>query len=222
MAESPLVNPGVFNGNDPRGSEYAANQSALEHQYETTLAGDKETLQDNRTNSEYQRSLIAKQEPLSYKANEQKNNAEGLLESGVNAGRRGNIQADFVSKGTSINQKMTQAEARRVAADNIARESEQSGTAKNLAGYTNDKLKWEAEHPPPPPPEPAASTPAAPGAAPTAAPVVVKSTPQPTSSSISGGRTLVGSGASSYIIAKDGTHYPNTEWNRNNPTHMRH
>jgi hypothetical protein len=165
MAEAgPLVNPGIFNANDPRGSEFAANQAALEHQYGTTLAGDQETLQNERTNAAYQRSLIAKQEPISFKANEARANTEGLLESGVNAGRRGNIQADFVSKGTSVSQKMTQAEARRLAADNIARESEQTGTSKNIAAYQNDKLKWEEEHPPLPPPE------AAPAAAPAANP----------------------------------------------------
>lgn len=177
MAESPLVNPTVFGGNDPRGSEYAANQAALEHQYETTLAGDKETLQNNRTNAAYQRSLIAQQEPNSYKANQQRANSEGLLESGVNAGRRGNLQAGFVNQGTSISQKMTQAEARRTAADNIAREGESDATNKNLAAYNNDKLRWEAEHPVVPPPAPEAAPAPAAGAAPQP-PAIVGSTPQ--------------------------------------------
>ena len=223
MAEAavgPLVNPGIFNSDDPRGSEYAANQSALEHQYETTLAGDKETLQDNRTSAAYQRSLIAKQEPLSYKANEAKSNAEGLLESGVNAGRRGNLAADFISKGTSVSQKMTQAEARRIAADNIARESEQSGTAKNLASYNNDKLKWEAEHPPvaPAPAEPNPNATNVPGLE------ITKpgGTAQAPSKSLFGGRSIVNPGsANSYIVAANGQRYPNTEWNRDHPQQMR-
>lgn len=182
MAEAaPLVNPGVFNQNDPRGAEFAANQAAYEHALGTTLAGDTETLQNERTNAAYQRSLIAKQEPLSFRANENKANAEGLLESGVNAGRRGNLQADFISKGTSVSQKMTQAEARRLASDNIARESEQSDSAKNLAAYNNDKLRWEQEHPVVAP-EPAVAAPTA--SAPTVPPGVVGGHPQPVSGSV--------------------------------------
>lgn len=99
MAATPPTNPAeAFGAGDPRNAAYFQTLANLEHQYNTTLAGDKERLQNSRTNATYQQGLIGQREPGSYKANSHRANAGGILESGVNAERRGTIGQEYANK----------------------------------------------------------------------------------------------------------------------------
>lgn len=103
MALAPPTNPAeAFGAGDPRNAKYFENIAALEHAYNTTLANDKEALSNDQTNAQYQQSLLSKAEPGAYHANQHKANAEGLLESGVNAERRGTIASQYAQKRYTI------------------------------------------------------------------------------------------------------------------------
>src|SRR5580692_6928612 len=96
---APPTNPAeAFPAGDPRNAQYFQTLAALEHAYNTTLAGDKEALTNDKSNSEYQQTLLTKAEPGTYKTNQAKANAGGILESGVNAGRRGTIATQYAQK----------------------------------------------------------------------------------------------------------------------------
>jgi hypothetical protein len=96
---APPTNPAeAFGAGDPRNAKYFENLAALEHAYNTTLADDKETLSNDQTNAQYQQSLLTKAEPVAYRNNQHKANAGGILESGVNAERRGTIATQYAQK----------------------------------------------------------------------------------------------------------------------------
>jgi hypothetical protein len=131
MALAPPTNPSeAFGAGDPRNAKYFENLAALEHAYNTTLAGDQETLANDKTNAEYQQGLLTKAEPGTYKANQAKANAGGILESGVNAGRRGTIASQYGQKRYTITHGLQENEGRLRKADETAKYTYESGRGK--------------------------------------------------------------------------------------------
>lgn len=110
---APPTNPAeAFGAGDPRNAAYFQTLASLEHQYNTTLAGYKETLQNSRTNATYQQGQLTQQEPRAYQANRHRANAGGVLESGVNAERRGTIGADYANKRYGVTHGLQETEGR--------------------------------------------------------------------------------------------------------------
>lgn len=99
----PPTNPAAaFGEGDPRNAKYFETLANLEHQYQTSLGSSKEARTNARANALYNRGLIGQREPQSYKANTHRANAGGLLESGVNAERRGTIGQEYANKRFSV------------------------------------------------------------------------------------------------------------------------
>jgi hypothetical protein len=98
-AAPPPTNPAAaFAAGDPRNAEYGENIAALEHAYNTTLAGDAETLGDAKSNAAYQRSLIGQAEPGGYRSEADKASSGGILESGVNAQNRATLASKYADQ----------------------------------------------------------------------------------------------------------------------------
>jgi hypothetical protein len=130
MAAAPPTNPAeAFGAGDPRNAQYFQTLASLEHQYNTTLAGDKEKLASSRSNALYQQGLLGEKEPGSYKANEHRANAGGLLESGVNAERRGTIGQEYANKRFGVSHGLQETEGSITANEQSAKESLESGRA---------------------------------------------------------------------------------------------
>lgn len=143
---------------DPKYGELVQQEN---HALETSLRGDKETFNNASTNAAYQRSLINKQEPLSFKANEGKANSEGLLESGVNAQRRGTLLSGFVDKGNQIARNMEVSRTREAASERVQKENWEDKIKNEGIAATERGKRWALENPPAVP-----AAPAAPGSAP--------------------------------------------------------
>jgi hypothetical protein len=95
-APTPPTNPAsAFPSGDPRNAEYGETVAAAEHAYNTTLAGDKETLSDSTSNAAYQRSLMGLAEPAGYRTEANRASAGGILESGINAQNRGSLTSKY-------------------------------------------------------------------------------------------------------------------------------
>lgn len=130
MAAAPPTNPAeAFGAGDPRNAAYFQTLASLEHQYNTTLAGDKEQLGNSKTNATYQQGLLGQAEPRSYQANQHRANAGGLLESGVNAERRGTIGADYANKRFNITHGLQETEGRISRSEQEAQERRDQGKA---------------------------------------------------------------------------------------------
>ena len=156
-APAPPTNPAAaFPNGDPRNALYASNLAALEHQYNTTLAIDQESLKNYRANSEYSQRLIGNQEPLGYQANQNKANTEGLLNSGINASRRGTLAANYANRRFAITKGLQQNEGRIKAAEQRAKEGLDIGKS-NLATKTLAEGYKELLAEPQTTPEPAAT-----------------------------------------------------------------
>src|ERR1700742_3730842 len=124
------TNPGeAFGPGDPRNAAYFQNLAALEHAYQTTLANDKTALANAKTNSEYSQSQLTKAEPGSYSNNQHRANAGGLLESGINAERRGGIASNYANKRFGITHGLQETEGRLQRNDQAAKERKEAGEA---------------------------------------------------------------------------------------------
>lgn len=136
---APPTNPAeAFGAGDPRNAQYFQTLASLEHQYNTTLAGDKQKLSDSRSNAVYQQGLLGEKEPGSYKANEHRANAGGLLESGVNAERRGTIGQEYANKRFGVSHGLQETEGSISQNDQSAKEGLESGRA-NAANTALEK-----------------------------------------------------------------------------------
>ena len=120
----------AFPAGDPRNAKYFENLTALEHAYNTTLGGDKEALSKDKTNAEYQQSLLTKAEPGTYAANRAKANAGGILESGVNAARRAMIASQYAQKRFAISHGLQEKEGALRKIDEGAQYTRESGRGK--------------------------------------------------------------------------------------------
>lgn len=130
MAAAPPTNPAeAFGAGDPRNAQYFQTLASLEHQYNTTLAGDKQKLASSRSNALYQQGLIGEREPGSYKANEHRANAGGLLESGVNAERRGTIGQEYANKRFGVSHGLQETEGSLSQNDQSAKDDLEAGRA---------------------------------------------------------------------------------------------
>lgn len=123
---------------------YQENVAALEHAYNTTLAGDQQTLKDDWMNASYQRTLMGKGEVLAEQSNEHKANAGGILESGINAGRRANIQTGYANKRAAITNKVGEAEGKIKLGEQRAHEETEGKINKEITNAT-EKQKAELE-----------------------------------------------------------------------------
>jgi hypothetical protein len=98
-APAPPTNPGeAFGAGDPRNALYFSNLAALEHQKANSLSGIAEQRNLARANTKYGEGQLTQHEPGSYKANAHRANQGGILESGVNAERRGTIGSEYANK----------------------------------------------------------------------------------------------------------------------------
>ncbi len=141
MAEAPPV-PNYAD------AEYTREVGRLNHQLETTLAGDKETLSDAKTAYQYNNSLLTQQEPLRYAANRYKAVNEGVAQSGVNAERRGTIGANFLNQRTKLTTGLQQTQGRIGRAEGTARETTKNDIAAQIEkAEARAKAKLLAEAP---------------------------------------------------------------------------
>jgi hypothetical protein len=92
----------AFGQGDPRNALYAENLAALEHGREREKATNEEGRNQARAKATYRQGLLGQAEPGTYKVNQERANNGGLLESGINAKRRGGIAADYANKRFSI------------------------------------------------------------------------------------------------------------------------
>jgi hypothetical protein len=146
MAEAAPTATGGFGEGDPRNAQYFQTLASLNHQYNTTLANDKETLSNAESNANYQRGLLGQKEPLSYKANQHRSNAGGLLESGVNAERRGTIGAEYSNRRGAIAQALQKTQGSVSKADQGALENRQLGEGQAaITGYKEGAERVEKE-----------------------------------------------------------------------------
>lgn len=134
-----------FPEGDPRNATYFQNLAALEHQYNTTLAGDEEALRGAKTNAEYQTNLLAKQEPIGLESLRSRANSEGLLHSGVLAVRAGALQSSYAAKRFAVTSKLqdTEGKVQRLEQGARARRegTEATDTQKALSENYNSLLK---------------------------------------------------------------------------------
>jgi hypothetical protein len=130
-AAPPPTNPAAaFPAGDPRNAEYGENVAAIEHAYGTTLAGDKETLADATSNAGYQRSLMGLQEPAGYRAEANRSNTGGILESGINAQNRGSLASKYAEGRVKITKGLTETTDRVNRSEKDAEETRNLGLAK--------------------------------------------------------------------------------------------
>jgi hypothetical protein len=100
-----MADPGsAFPAGDPRNAFYAENLAALEHQRGREKAGSEEGLSQARSKATYRQGLLGQAEPGTYKVNQERANSGGVLESGINAKRRGGIAADYANKRYQVTQ----------------------------------------------------------------------------------------------------------------------
>ncbi len=101
---------------------YTREAARYEHQLNTTLAGDKETLGNLNSSYAYNNSLLTQQEPLRYAANSYKGVNEGIAQSGIQAGRRGQIGANFLNQRTKLTTGLQEAKGRLARSEQGSRE----------------------------------------------------------------------------------------------------
>ena len=65
-----------------------------------------------RANTQYGQGLLSQQEPGTYRANQARANAGGILESGINARNRGNIASNYANKRFSLSKGLKENEGR--------------------------------------------------------------------------------------------------------------
>jgi hypothetical protein len=243
MALAPAPTPFASAPTFPGNAEYQANVAALEHQYQTELAGDQEAMKDDWRNATYQRALMGKGEPNALQTNEEKENKAGLLESGVNANRRAQIATAYGQKRAGLTLKIGEQENDTAHKEKVQGENTTNKLGQLVANAT-EKRKAEFEASPAREPNAGAEAPVkapvnaggtvtnvgtagAGGVVPyteksPAGTVKVGEPPPPPSKPLFGERAIVNPGtAQSYILAANGEHYPNTEWNRGHPKQMR-
>jgi hypothetical protein len=162
MADAPPP-ASPFPTGDPRTAEYNETLATLLHQRENSLATDNASRGETQTAYKYGISQYDAAEPKALTAEQNQANSQGLLESGINAQRRGGILADYVGKRGNLLTKEQQSEGRISRADQEARERYDLGV-KGAGNRALEKYKAEQialgpnEVPPPPqaPPEPRA------------------------------------------------------------------
>jgi hypothetical protein len=93
-----------FPAGDPRNALYAENLAALEHIWQREKAGSEEGLSQARSKATYRQGRLGQAEPGTYKVNQERANSGGVLESGINAKRRGGIAADYANKRYEVTQ----------------------------------------------------------------------------------------------------------------------
>lgn len=138
-----------FPAGDPRNAQYFENIAALKHAEETTLARNSETEARAKAAATYQEGQYTKAEPLSYRANQFRSNNEGLLESGVNAGRRGNIATDYAGKRYAVQTGLKGTQERIARSNKEAREGRETGEARAGTNAQVEAKRWLEEHPNP-------------------------------------------------------------------------
>lgn len=147
---------------DPRGAAYFQQLAALQHQYDTSLAGNAEGLTNARSNAVYGEGQLTQQEPRSYQQNERTANKGGILESGVNAERRGTIAQQYAAKRAQVQKGLLGTEGQLRRSNELAGSRLQSGQANALGDSVSEGYKRLLEESP-------MSTPGAGPAAPKAA-----------------------------------------------------
>lgn len=93
-----------FPEGDPRNSVYSKELAALEHTRGQEEAADKLANEESASQYKYGTEQLQKQEPLAIKANINRANSEGLLQSGVLAQRQGQTQVQYQGKEHSLTQ----------------------------------------------------------------------------------------------------------------------
>ncbi len=143
MAAAPPTNPAAaFPEGDPRNAQYGETLAALLKQREDAKAELIKGRGENQANAAYSESQLTQNEPNTYRANTHRANAGGILESGINAQRRGGIATDYANKRFNVQRGLTQAE-NRINRQNTAAEERYSGGAATAAttalnaGYNN-------------------------------------------------------------------------------------
>jgi hypothetical protein len=162
MADAPAP-ASPFPAGDPRSATYNEELGALLHQREIALSSDKASREEAQTGYKYGLSQYNAAEPKALTTEQNLANSQGLLESGINAQRRGGILADYVGKRGNLLTKEQQTEARLSRAEEGSREAYNQGVKstanKALERYKAEQLALapnEAPAPPQAPPEPRA------------------------------------------------------------------
>lgn len=114
--------PTPFPEGDPRNAKYFENLAALEHGYQKSLAEGAETRANARTNAEYATGQIAKAEPEGFRNLRNRANSEGLLQSGVLAGRTGTLASSYGARRYAITHGLQEREGRISRGEQAAKE----------------------------------------------------------------------------------------------------
>ncbi len=96
----------------PTDAIYYREKAALEFGEKKKLAGIEEGEKGARAGATRQEGAMGRQEPWTYKQNQWSANRGGLLESGINAQRRGRIGADYAAKRAAVQEGLQQNEGR--------------------------------------------------------------------------------------------------------------
>lgn len=153
---------------------YNSELSALQHQLEAGLAGYQAQRGEAEGSYKFGVSKLNEAEPRALTAEQNKSNTEGLLESGINAQRRGTIQAGYTRNRGELGSKEQDTLNRLARGEQNARETYNLDVNKAGAGaqerYLTNQINLA-------PNEPAPATPAAAPAGPPTR--VISSAPQP-------------------------------------------
>lgn len=142
---------------------YLREAAKINHALETSLAGDKEAFTNAETTYNYQRALLAKEEPERYAANRWRGVREGISESGIQGGRVNNLASGFLFKGGQNLSRFQEAANRIAKAEQEQLSNRTAGLADQASALTNRRYLASLERenpqtPPAVPPTPAGSS----------------------------------------------------------------
>lgn len=142
-----MADTSPFPAGDPRNAAYYENIAALKHAEETTLARGGEERARATAAATYNEGQLSKAEPLSYRANQYRANNEGLLESGVNAGRRGGIATNYAGKRFAVARGLKETTERIARGEAAAKEARATGEARAATNASIEGKRYLEEHP---------------------------------------------------------------------------
>jgi hypothetical protein len=133
MADNPAASPVAVPAND-QNAKYFETIGKLAYQENKASSEYGRQLGTDRANSQYRQGLLSQQEPGSYRTNQARANAGGILESGINARNRGGIATNYANKRFSLGQGLKEQEGG--LARNLAKEQEANQEGQHRAGLT--------------------------------------------------------------------------------------
>jgi hypothetical protein len=157
MAAASAPAPAPFPEGDPRNAKYFENLAALEHSKGKTEAEDKRGREETESQYKYNTEQLQGNERNAVRGNMNTANSQGLLQSGLLAGRQAQTQVQYGQKEHALSESRRQAVERYNRQDQSAREGYErarTGALTKAEIEARNSLLANPPAPPPPPPEP--------------------------------------------------------------------